>query len=348
MKLRASAVVVPADQSQTLTGGHYGQVTSQTDSAQSVWWRRARWVAGLCYATVFLISSATVGIPLSRVTGVLWTLGAFAVYSIGRSWRVLGRALLDWLPFAAVMVGYDLTRGIADTLGQPVHVRWPAMVDRHLFAGAVPTVWLQQRLHTPGVVHWYDVAASLTYLSYFVVVPLLMAVLWARNRRLWRIFASNVVALSLAALVTYVVFPEAPPWYAANDEAIGSVDRLANLCWSQLGLHSASDVIERGQALANPVAAMPSLHVAYTALVAVFFLRRVPRWAAPLLLAYPVAMAFALVYTGEHYVIDILAGISYVLIIHTTINAFTARNRRRGDNADPRHLILTSCSAHER
>jgi membrane-associated phospholipid phosphatase len=57
----------------------------------------------------------------------------------------------------------------------------------------------------------------------------------------------------------------------------------------------------------NPVAAMPSLHQAITFML-FWFARHHSRWLAALALLYSLAMAFALVYTGEHYVIDILVG----------------------------------------
>jgi hypothetical protein len=239
-------------------------------------WRPVRRWAVAAYIGAFAVSAFVAGVPLSRVTAVAWTLGAFAVYSIGRGWRLLGRALGDWLPFTAVMVCYDLTRGVADELGREVHVSWPVAADRWMFGGAVPTVWLQQRFHTPNVVHWYHVLASVTYLSYFFVVPLTMAVMWIRNRTVWRRFTANVVALSFAALATYVVSPEAPPWYASSHGLMG-----------ELGLRTAGDLIEEGQATANAVAAMPSLHFGYAMLVAVFFRKRVSRRVRPLLLAYP-------------------------------------------------------------
>ena len=57
----------------------------------------------------------------------------------------------------------------------------------------------------------------------------------------------------------------------------------------------------------NAVAAMPSLHMAGAVLVALVVWRAVP-WARPLAIAYPMAMALTLVYTGEHYVADVAAG----------------------------------------
>lgn len=285
----------------------------------AVRWRRARWLAAACYVAVFAISAVHDGIPLLRVSVVIWTLGALAVHCIGRGWWRFGRALLDWLPFTAVMICYDLSRGAADTLGQPVQVSWPATADRWLFAGTVPSVWLQHEFHTPDAVHWYDVAALATYFSFFLVVPITMAVLWVRDRRLWQRFTANVVTLSCLALLIYVAFPEAPPWYAAQRGAIGTITRISSVGWADMGLRTASDLVEQGQAIANDVAAMPSLHEAYTMLVALFFLRRLPRRARPLLCAYPVAMGLSLVYTGEHYVVDVLAGIGCAVLVHTVV-----------------------------
>jgi membrane-associated phospholipid phosphatase len=56
------------------------------------------------------------------------------------------------------------------------------------------------------------------------------------------------------------------------------------------------------------------LHAAYTLLFTLFLWRLAPRLARPLLALYPLAMAFALVYTAEHYVVDILLGWTYTLI----------------------------------
>jgi membrane-associated phospholipid phosphatase len=209
-----------------------------------------------------------------------------------------------------------------------------------MFGGTVPTVWLQRHFHTPGVVHWYDVAASVTYLSYFFVVPLIMAVMWIRSRALWRRFTANVIALSFTALVTYVIFPEAPPWYASARGILSPVVRLAGLVWGELGLRTAGDLIEEGQATANSVAAMPSLHFGYAMLVAVFFHRRVSRRVRPLLLAYPPAMAVSLVYTGEHYVIDVLAGAVYVLAVTGAVTAATGLIARLPARSAPRSPAL--------
>jgi membrane-associated phospholipid phosphatase len=61
---------------------------------------------------------------------------------------------------------------------------------------------------------------------------------------------------------------------------------------------------------------MPSLHFAFS-LLAVLFVAGLlrSRWRL-LLYAYPLLMAFTLVYTGEHYLIDVVSGAGYAIAVH--------------------------------
>ena len=65
---------------------------------------------------------------------------------------------------------------------------------------------------------------------------------------------------------------------------------------------------DRGVAVLNPVAAMPSLHAGLSMLVALWFTRNSPTWVRAVAMLYPLSMAATLVYFGEHYVVDCLAG----------------------------------------
>jgi membrane-associated phospholipid phosphatase len=91
------------------------------------------------------------------------------------------------------------------------------------------------------------------------------------------------------------------------------VARISSNGFEAIGLHSAGNTLNALQAdQSNPVAAMPSLHTAYALMAVAFFLPMVRRRWWPVLLAYPLAMTFTLVYTGEHYVIDVFVGWIYV------------------------------------
>jgi hypothetical protein len=154
--------------------------------------------------------------------------------------------------------------------------------------------------------------ASWVYFSHFVAALGVAVVLWMRNRARWASFMRRWFALSLLGLITYFAYPAAPPWWAAKFGLLSEVARISTRGWQAIGLHGAGNVLNAGQIAANPVAAMPSLHTAFALFVVVFFFDRLRRRWWPLLLAYPAAMTFTLVYTGEHYVIDVLVGWVYV------------------------------------
>jgi hypothetical protein len=277
------------------------------------------------YFFALIIWSAHYGVPVQRELVILWICGALACFSIGRPPREIAWLLVDWLPIVAVLWVYDLTRGAADSFGIGVHYHPMIDFDSAVF-GEVPTVWLQRQLYEPGVVHWWDVAFTLVYTSYFIVPFALAGWLWARDRLGFQRFTRRLVTLSLAGLATYVAFPAAPPWMAGEMGLIGEVHRTTARGWEVLGVGTAS-LFSKGQGAANMVAAVPSLHSAITTLVALFLWGRVRRKRLrPLLLLYPLAMAIALMATGEHYFFDVALGWVYAGAV---MGAWTVWERRR-------------------
>ncbi|HET7119909.1 MAG TPA: phosphatase PAP2 family protein [Solirubrobacterales bacterium] len=263
------------------------------------------------YFAALVVWSATYGIPVQRELVILWTCGALAVASLGRPPREVLRLLLDWLPIVAVLAVYDLTRGAADSFGIGIHYHPMLDFDRFVFGGEAPTEWLQAHLYEPGVIHWYDVAFTLVYTSYFIVPFAFAGFLWARDRPAFLRYMRRFVTLTLAGLATYILFPAAPPWLAAEHGLIGEVHRTTGNGWEVLGVGTAA-LFREGQAGVNLVAAVPSLHSGITALVAFFLWGRVRRRPLrPLLLLYPLAMGVTLMATGEHYFFDVLLGWCY-------------------------------------
>ena len=100
-----------------------------------------------------------------------------------------------------------------------------------------------------------------------------------------------------------------------QDGANGWVERIVGRGWGKLNLHTASALLDQGQASVNLVAAVPSLHAGLTLAIAAFLWNRVHRGWRPLLAAYVIVMAFTLVYTAEHYVIDILLGWALAAVV---------------------------------
>ena len=163
--------------------------------------------------------------------------------------------------------------------------------------------------------HWYDIVVSLVYFSHFFVVWIFAVMLYARGRDQWAPWARRILLLSYAGLITYVIYPAAPPWYAAEKGLIPSVKRIATRGWDAIGMHDAGALIERGQAAANDVAAIPSLHAAFTAMLTAYVWTKLGRLGRVLMALYTFTMAASLVYGGEHYVVDALIGYVYVALV---------------------------------
>ncbi len=94
----------------------------------------------------------------------------------------------------------------------------------------------------------------------------------------------------------------------AHPDAEPYVERISARGWNYLNIHAASNLVTLGQGKSNLVAAIPSLHAGLTMLLALFMWPRVKALAKTLFMGYAFAMAFALVYTAEHYVFDIVLG----------------------------------------
>jgi membrane-associated phospholipid phosphatase len=287
-----------------------------------------RYAAPAAYLAVLAATCVVRGIPTSRDAFFLWVLLGLATFSVTTGRASLRALLVDWLPLAAVLFVYDVLRGYADGL-LDAHV-WPQLrFDEWLFDGTVPTVWLQERLWDgAGAIDWLDWAAWIVYLTHFFATLTVAACLWLFRRPLYRPYAAMVAVLALLGFATYALFPAVPPWMASEDGALPPTERIVRDISAAAPVDFFGSIWEHGARYANDVAAMPSLHAAYALLITLFLWARVgPRW-RPLLAAYPVAMAFALVYTAEHYVSDVLAGWLYAVAAFAAVT-LVARRRER-------------------
>jgi hypothetical protein len=331
----------------------------------------ARRIAVVAWAAVVVYRTVTTGFAFNRELLLLYICTGLLAASIGQGRRML-YVVRDWLPFALVLVAYDLSRGAATLIGRPTMWHWQVDADRWLFFGTVPTVWLQERLKSPYP-PWWEIVLSTVYMSFFILPYVVAAVLWLRDREEWKAFVRLFVGLSFAALLIYAVMPAAPPWAAARCTSadvgggpsdprcmFGSaqgvpdggllgamhttqsgandwVERIVGRGWGKLNLQTASALIDQGQASVNLVAAIPSLHAALTAAIAAFLWTRGGRKWRPLLAAYVLVMAFTLVYTAEHYVVDILLGWALTAVVMLGVRwyeAWTARRARSPRTSD--------------
>jgi len=279
--------------------------------------RVVRWLAPAAYVAVLSAYMWRDGIPVGRERLLLWIVLGLLALSTANLGGWLRSVVFEWLPLAIVLAVYDLLRGHADGLLFSAWYRPQLEADSFLFGGTVPTVWLQKTLwHGPADVRWYDYASWAVYVSYFLATYVVAGFLWFYSRERFRRYVASVALLAMMAFTTFALFPAAPPWLASRQGELDPTSRLIGPISGHIPFVSFSfeELFQRGWEYSNPVAAVPSLHAAYTLLVTLFLWRVVARWARPLLALYPLAMAFALVYTAEHYLLDVLLGWSYTLV----------------------------------
>lgn len=257
------------------------------------------------YVVALCVTVLEWGLPVARDQLFFWLGLGMAAFSAGRP-RRLARLVMEWLPIFALLVLYDLLRGAVDGVPEAAHRTAQQGFDTTLFGGDGPTVWLQHRLWDPAHLRPWDYAIWAVYMTHFFAVWTVAAVVWHRAHEHFRRYATLVVLLTLGAFLTYWLYPAQPPWLVANDGHLPPVDRIVPIVWGHLGVHTIQSTYENG-ALVNPVAAMPSLHAAYPVLLLLYFWDAGRRVRAGLAL-YAAAMAFTLVYGGEHFFADIAAG----------------------------------------
>lgn len=293
--------------------------------------RRAR-NGRLLVAAVVTYVALLSGLMIAR--GVALTPDVVAV-GFALAATVLGRGrsfLRDWIPFVVLFLAYELMRGYADNLGFSVHVTDVIALERTLFGGTLPTTTLQSLLHPPTGV---DIVAVVATIVYFLHFPLPLAVgfiLWLQRRSSYYDFVAALILLSMAAFVTYVVLPVAPPWWAQAHGYLptGTLQPLKESGFATLAGAFGFDgryIYTYAMYNINPnqVAAVPSLHAAYPFLAFLFARRVFGRWGW-LMLAYAALVWFSIVYLGEHYVVDAIAGVLYASAAYWLV-ALTSRSR---------------------
>lgn len=213
----------------------------------------------------------------------------------------LSRFLRDWIPFVLIFLAWEAMRGVAPKLGFAPHVEDLASTERWLFGGRLPTEVLQHL--TPGpLVHSLAVLGTIVYFCHFAFPVGVGMVMWLIDRVQFLRYSICLLGMSLAAFVVYLLAPTAPPWYAQNQGVVHGFTKLIDTTLP-------SAVSPYYQSLnPNRVAAFPSLHAAFPFL-AYLALRTVHPRGARLALAWCVLVWTSVVYLGEHYAIDVAAGI---------------------------------------
>lgn len=132
--------------------------------------------------------------------------------------------------------------------------------------------------------------------GYLPTLIVLVVWLYARHREPYRRLRNALLGSGVVGLLVYAFYPCAPPWIGGT----GFTDTVAT---------GAFESVARPHGITNHLGALPSFHVGWVILVAVVVFRVArTRTGRVLAVVYPILMAYAVVATGNHWVLDVPAG----------------------------------------
>jgi membrane-associated phospholipid phosphatase len=210
----------------------------------------------------------------------------------------------------AYLAAYELPHDNPRRQAERVRIDYPIAIDRVLGFGLTPTQRLQRGLSTPGRINRFERVLVCCHWAWFAVPHGSVLYVLIRRPDQFPRAAARMYAVFDIGAVFYWAIPTAPPWYAALH---GRLDTQRTPAVRRMMIEYGEEFWgERWPALydvlgGNPLAAMPSLHFA-TSLMGAHLLSEVGPVAGAAGWTYAALLALALVYLGEHYAVDLIAG----------------------------------------
>lgn len=252
-------------------------------------------------------ASAAVALPVASVT----PLAVAAVTRPGRGRYVAVGAAYMWV----FKVTWELPYDNPEKLRKRLHVDYPIRIDSVIGGGVVPTLRLQRALRDRTRVTAFDKAVTVIYGTWFVP-HLVLGWILVRHQKFIPRAAGRLAAAYHFTTPFYWLVPTAPPWWASESEKRmgGEVQRVTR--------HVIREVrnkprLEADETPGNPWGSMPSDHIASAAITAIA-LSEVSAVYGALGWTYLVLASFSVVYLGEHYLIDVIAGLAVAEAVRLT------------------------------
>jgi membrane-associated phospholipid phosphatase len=236
-----------------------------------------------------------------------------------RGWRDFGFQIALWIGF---YVGYLGVRSVADRDPSKAIVNGFRVIDfeqqftNHFFEQTAQRVADSSNLLLT--------AAAWTYWnSEFTVIGLSLLWVYLRRHDLFARFRNSILLANMVGLVGYVLMPTAPPWMFPTYGFVDGVNHQSGL-----------------GALANPYAAMPSLHAADALIVGIFLFRATRHWWAKAVWAlWPAWVWFCVLATANHFWLDVLAGIVVALVSVVIVSRVARRLGQPAEAAPIANLL---------
>jgi hypothetical protein len=231
------------------------------------------------------------------------------------------RARRWWFAYVAGIFLYTLLRSFAKDTGVPIQTAYVIQLDQLIFFGTLPVVWLQAHLFTPSQVSPLDWLTVAVHWSFFIAPHAAAIAIFVWRRQLFPRYTVLMVGTMYLGLVLFFLVPTSPPWLAARLGALPEAFRVMDFVGGRVDADTYRTFYQ-SLSEPNPVAAVPSIHMAVTFAMYLWSRDNYPR-IAPLLLVYSLAMAFSLMYLAEHYAFDLLAGVACAVIAHLASRRLT-------------------------
>ncbi len=273
---------------------------------------REAWLVAVGTAAYLALTAACIGLRAEH----LLLAGVFlALFFACRTTRKLAVAIL---PFVVFAVSYDWMRLYPNYEVNPIDVRGLYEAEKSLFgiasdgAELIPSEYFALHHCAAG-----DLLAGLFYLCW-VPVPVAFGLwLYLKGKRdTYLRFSMVFLLVNLIGFVGYYVHPAAPPWYAMNygfEPLPGTPGNVAGLGrFDELvGFPVFHSIYGRN---ANVFAAVPSLHAAYMVVAVAYAVKgRCGKRLIALFSFIMVGIWWTAVYSGHHYLIDVMLGVACAL-----------------------------------
>jgi membrane-associated phospholipid phosphatase len=207
---------------------------------------------------------------------------------------------------------HELPYDDPERLRARLKARYPILADRALGAGRLPNARLQQALARLPRVGAIDRFLTWTHWMWFFEPYVALAVILVRHNDRFPRAARQMAAIFDLGCTVYFAVPTAPPWWASEQGLTGEEVRRIMVEVGEGTWGSAWPAMYEALG-GNPWAAMPSLHFA-TSVSAALSLAEAGRVEGALGWGYAATLGFGLVYLGEHYVTDLIAGAALVYV----------------------------------
>jgi membrane-associated phospholipid phosphatase len=232
---------------------------------------------------------------------------------------LLGRLQLfirDWFIFISFIYLFDSLRGtiyiLTCKLNLPVYTLYVIKIEKFLF-GNIPSLVLQNwLLKTDSHSHfsWLEKFLTIIHGSHFIIFLFIGFMIWLYKSYFFPIYRNSFYLVVFFGILGYFIVPTVPPWMASTLFNLFPPIIRFNVIIFNLAIPDITSGFD-----VNPIAAMPSLHAAFPVLCSLL-LWRLYKWKAFPFYLYAFLVIFTIVYTGDHYVTDILAGMILTIVCY--------------------------------